>query len=141
VFLATWPAADGWRVRHLGPKTTEVVEQAGGKAPLLTTNRNLLIVADLLVVNRGFAQANPKTGRRPRRRPARGQPDGPRQPRRPPRRHRQGVQVGPQRGAGGAGEGAPLEPAGELAFFRGDIDAAGSFGGIYQSAVYAYGAS
>ena len=26
-----------------------------------------------------------------------------------------------------------------LAFFRGDIDAAGSFGGIYQSAVYAYG--
>jgi NitT/TauT family transport system substrate-binding protein len=26
-----------------------------------------------------------------------------------------------------------------LAFFRGDIDAAGSFGGIYQSAAYAYG--
>jgi NitT/TauT family transport system substrate-binding protein len=26
-----------------------------------------------------------------------------------------------------------------LAFFSGSIDAAGSFGGIYQSAIYAYG--
>ena len=41
------------------PKTTEVVEQSGGKAHILATNRNLLIVADILIVNKGFAQANP----------------------------------------------------------------------------------
>jgi NitT/TauT family transport system substrate-binding protein len=42
------------------PKTSEVVEGSKGAAVLLTTNKNLLIIADVLVVNKGFAQANPK---------------------------------------------------------------------------------
>jgi NitT/TauT family transport system substrate-binding protein len=42
------------------PKTTDVVAQSGGKATLLTTNRNLLIIADILVVNRGFAEQQPQ---------------------------------------------------------------------------------
>jgi len=42
------------------PKTTEVAEGGGGKAHILVTNRNLLIVADILMVNGGFAKANPK---------------------------------------------------------------------------------
>src|SRR5262245_51734301 len=41
------------------PKTTEVVDGSGGKATLLTTNRNLLIIADILIVNKGFATSNP----------------------------------------------------------------------------------
>jgi NitT/TauT family transport system substrate-binding protein len=42
------------------PKTTEVAEGSGGKARVLVTNRNLLIVADILVLNKPFAAANPK---------------------------------------------------------------------------------
>lgn len=41
------------------PFTTETVEAAGGAARLLVDSRNLLIVSDVLVVNKGFAQANP----------------------------------------------------------------------------------
>src|SRR5687768_905103 len=42
------------------PKVSEVVSGSGGKAHVLTTNRNLLIVADVLIVHRGFAQEQPK---------------------------------------------------------------------------------
>ena len=42
------------------PKVSEVVEQSGGKAHVLTTNKNLLIVADMLIVHRGFAEQQPK---------------------------------------------------------------------------------
>ena len=42
------------------PKTTEVAQESGGLAHVLTTNRNLLIVADVLIVNAGFARENPK---------------------------------------------------------------------------------
>jgi len=41
------------------PKTTEVAEASGGAAHVLVTNRNLLIVADVLVVNAGFAKNHP----------------------------------------------------------------------------------
>jgi hypothetical protein len=41
------------------PFTTETVEAAGGAARLLVDSRNLLIVSDVLVMNKGFAQANP----------------------------------------------------------------------------------
>ncbi|MEP7308973.1 MAG: hypothetical protein ABJA98_26000 [Acidobacteriota bacterium] len=43
------------------PKTSEVVERSGGAAHILTTNRNLLIIADILAVNAGFAAENPET--------------------------------------------------------------------------------
>ena len=39
---------------------SEVVDGSGGKAHVLTTNRNLLIVADVLIVHRGFAEQHPK---------------------------------------------------------------------------------
>ena len=42
------------------PKTTEVVERSAGKAKILVTNQNLLLVGDILVVNKPFAKANPK---------------------------------------------------------------------------------
>ena len=41
---------------------------------LLTTNRNLLIIADILVVNRGFAEQHPDMVDGDRQEPARGQP-------------------------------------------------------------------
>lgn len=42
------------------PKTDEVVEASNGAAKVLVSNRNLLVVADVLAVNKGFAKANPK---------------------------------------------------------------------------------
>ena len=42
------------------PKLSEVVSGSGGQAHVLTTNRNLLIVADVLIVHRGFAEQQPK---------------------------------------------------------------------------------
>lgn len=48
-------ACVGW-----APITTDAVTRSKGKAYLKTTNRNQLIIADILVLNRGFAEANPK---------------------------------------------------------------------------------
>jgi NitT/TauT family transport system substrate-binding protein len=42
------------------PKTVEVPKEHPDKVRLLTTNRNLLVVADILIVNAGFAKQNPK---------------------------------------------------------------------------------
>jgi NitT/TauT family transport system substrate-binding protein len=42
------------------PKTTEVVEGSEGAARQLVDNRNLLVIADILVFNKGFAQARPE---------------------------------------------------------------------------------
>jgi NitT/TauT family transport system substrate-binding protein len=42
------------------PMTTNLVQKSKGKAYIKTTNRNQLIVADILVVNRGFAQEHPE---------------------------------------------------------------------------------
>src|SRR6185369_11182288 len=42
------------------PKTDEVIAGSGGKAKMLVSNRNLLVIADVLAVNKGFAKANPK---------------------------------------------------------------------------------
>ncbi len=44
----------GW-----APMTTNLVQKSKGKAYLKTTNRNQLIIADILVVNRGFAEQQP----------------------------------------------------------------------------------
>ena len=41
------------------PRTDEVVEKSNGKAKVLVSNRNLLVVADVLAVNSGFAKAHP----------------------------------------------------------------------------------
>jgi NitT/TauT family transport system substrate-binding protein len=121
------------------PKVSEVVDASGGQAHVLTTNRNLLIVADVLVVHRGFAQEQPKMveglvlGLLEGNRMVRDRPD-------------QHLDV-----IGRAFKWSREDTRSELAtvhlanlpenlaFFSGSIDSAGSFGGIYQSAVLAYG--
>ena len=107
---------------------------------MLTTNRNLLIVADVLVVHRGFAEQKPKIVEGLVARPARRQPDGARQPGRST-----STSIG--RAFKWSRDKTKTELARvhlsnlpeNLAFFSGAIDEAGSFGGIYQSAVLAYG--
>jgi NitT/TauT family transport system substrate-binding protein len=121
------------------PKVTEVVDGSGGQAHVLTTNRNLLIIADVLMLHRGFAQEQPKVvdglvqGLLEGNRMVRDHPD-------------QYLDV-----VGRAfkwdrnqtkAELAKVHLANlpeNLAFFSGTIDAAGSFESIYQSAVLAYG--
>ncbi len=135
---------DGGDQRILGcvtwaPRTTEAVEESKGKATLLTTNKNLLVIADVLIVNKGFAQAQPKMveglvtglleGNRLVRENQASQLDVIGKAFKWDRAKTQGelakvlLSNGPE----------------NLAFFSGTIDAAGSFGSIYQSAVYAYG--
>jgi NitT/TauT family transport system substrate-binding protein len=121
------------------PKTTEVASGSGGKAHVLTTTKNLLVIADIFIVNKGFAQQHPDM--------VAGLVDGLLQGNRMVRDNptsqydvigkafkwdRQKTQD----------ELAKVHLSNlpeNLAFFSGAIDAAGSFGGIYQSAVYAYG--
>jgi NitT/TauT family transport system substrate-binding protein len=121
------------------PKVSEVVDGSGGQVHVLTTNRNLLIVADVLIVHRGFAQEQPKVveglvqGLLEGNRMVRDRPD-------------QYLDV-----VGRAFKWSRDDAKSELgkvhlanlpenlAFFSGAIDAAGSFESIYQSAVLAYG--
>ena len=122
------------------PKVSEVVEGSGGKAHVLTTNRNLLIVADVLIVHRGFAEQQPEDRRGPRAGPARRQPHGARSA---------GRSTSTSSAARSSGRATTRRPSWRRCTCRtcrrtsrsspGAIDAAGSFGGIYQSAVLAYG--
>jgi NitT/TauT family transport system substrate-binding protein len=121
------------------PKTSEVVAQSGGKARLLTTNRNLLIIADILVLNQGFAEQHPRMVEGI----VRGLLEGNRMVRDDPEGQLPVVAQAFKWSADQARselQKVHLSNLPEnLAFFNGSIDAAGSFGGIYQSAVYAYG--
>lgn len=125
----------GW-----SPRTDEVVAASNGRAKILVSNRNLLIVADLLVVNKGFAEANPKMVKGL----VHGLMEGNRLVREDPAGYAPLI--------GAALKWDAEETRAELAkvhlsnvpenlaFFEGTIDAAGSFQGIYQSSVLAYGA-
>jgi NitT/TauT family transport system substrate-binding protein len=121
------------------PRTDEVIEASAGKAKALVSNRNLLVVADVLAVNRGFAQANPKMveglvhGILEGNRRLRDEPD---------------ANVAVVARAFGWSEAEARDELSRVhlanlpenrAFFAGTIDSAGSFGGIFQSAVLAYG--
>ncbi len=121
------------------PKTTEVVEKAGGKAKILVSNRNLLVIADLLIVNKAFAAKHSEMVRGL----VEGLLEGNAMVRANPDAHLKTL---------GAAFGWSAEDArGELqkvhfanlpenlAFFAGTIDAAGSYSYIYESAVLAYG--
>lgn len=121
------------------PKTTEVVEASGGRANLLVSNKNLLLVADVLMVNRGLARARPDI--------VRGLTDG--------------LLQGNVMIRQNAAEHAPVIAKAldwtiddvkselesvhlangpeNLAFFDGTIDSAGSFGYITASAQLSYG--
>lgn len=140
VFLADLQGAGSFAgVLTWEPKTSEVIEGSGGKARLLTSNKNLLVVADILLVNRGFAEASPAM--------VQGLVDGLLHGNRLVR-DQQTAQLPVIASAFGW---TPAEAQAELAkvhlstlpesqaFFSGAIDMAGSFGGIYQLAVYAYG--
>ena len=121
------------------PRTDEVIDGSGGKAKMLVSNRNLLVVADILTVNKGFATANPKMvqglvhGILEGNRLVRDQLD---------------QNVGVVAKAFGWSEAEARDELSRvhlsnlpenLAFFDGTIDAAGSFSGIYQASVLAYG--
>jgi len=121
------------------PRTDEVIEASGDKAKMLVSNKNLLIVADILTLNKGFADANPKMvkgivhGLLEGNRRLRDQPD-----------QNRGI-VAKAFGwtdAETKDELAHVHLSNlpeNLAFFNGTIDAAGSFSGIYQSSVLSYG--
>jgi NitT/TauT family transport system substrate-binding protein len=121
------------------PKVSEVVGGSGGAAHVLTTNRNLLIIADVLIVHRGFAEEHPRIVEGL----VQGLLEGNRMVRDRPEAHLDVI--------GRAFKWSRDDTKEELskvhlsnlpenrAFFSGAIDAAGSFAGIYQSAVLAYG--
>jgi NitT/TauT family transport system substrate-binding protein len=121
------------------PKTTEVAEGSGGKAHILTTSLNLLIIADILIVNKGFAQQHTNMVAAL----VQGLLEGNRMVRDNAAAHVDliGKAFKWERDQARA-ELAKIHFSNlpeNLAFFSGAIDAAGSFGGIYQSAVYSYG--
>lgn len=125
----------GW-----SPSTEEVVAASNGRAKALVSNRNLLIIADILIVNKGFADARPEMvkglvhGLLEGNRLVRDQPQ---------------AQIALVAKSLGWTEEETREELAKVhlsnlpentAFFNGTIDAAGSFTGIFQSSVLAYGA-
>ena len=126
--------AVGWT-----PKTDEIVDASNGKAKILVSNRNLLIVSDILCVNRGFAEASPDMVRGL----VHGVLEGNRMISETPNDHI--PVVAKAFGWTEAETRAELSRVHlsnlpeNLAFFKGTIDAAGSFSSIYQSSVLAYG--
>jgi len=121
------------------PKVSEVVSGSKGQAHVLTTNRNLLIVSDVLIVHRTFAEQQPKI--------VEGLVQGVLEGNRMVRDHQNDHLDVVGRAFKWSREEARDELSKvhlsnlpeNLAFFSGRIDEAGSFGGIYQSAVLAYG--
>lgn len=121
------------------PKTTEVVAASKGAATLLTTNKNLLIIADILVLNKGFAAANPKlvAGL------TEGVLEGNRLVRDNPAPHLDTIAKAfkwdREKTTGELAKVHFSNLPENLAFYSGAIDAAGSFSGIFSSAILAYG--
>lgn len=121
------------------PRTDEVVDKSSGAAKVLVSNRNLLVIADVLAVNRGFAKANPDMVRGL----VHGVLEGNRR-----LRDQQAAHIAVIAKAFGWNEAQARDELARvhlanlpenLAFFSGTIDSAGSFGGIFQSSVLAYG--
>jgi NitT/TauT family transport system substrate-binding protein len=121
------------------PKTDEVIEASHGAAKALVSNRNLLVIADVLAVNKGFAKANPNMVRGL----VHGILEGNRR-----LRDNQAENLGVVAKAFKWTEEETREELANVhlsnapenrAFFAGTIDSAGSFGGIFQSSVLAYG--
>jgi len=124
----------GW-----SPSTDEAIAGSEGRAKMLVSNRNLLVIADLLLVNGEFARANPDKVQAL----VHGLLEGNRQ-----LRDSAESQLGVvARAFGWSIEDTRAELAKvhfsnlpeNLAFFEGTIDAAGSYQGIFQSSLLAYG--
>ena len=121
------------------PRTEEVVEKSNGAAKVLVSNRNLLVIADVLAVNKGFAKEHPDMLKGL----VHGVLEGNRR-----LRDQQAAHLGVVAQAFGWTEAEARDELARvhlanlpenLAFFAGTIDSAGSFGGIFQSSVLAYG--
>ena len=121
------------------PKTDEVIEASNGAAKALVSNRNLLVVADVLAVNKGFAKAHPEMVKGL----VHGILEGNRR-----LRDNQAENLGVVAKAFKWSEQDARDELAHVhlsnapenrAFFAGTIDSAGSFGGIFQSSVLAYG--
>ncbi|HOW68311.1 MAG TPA: OmpA family protein, partial [Verrucomicrobiota bacterium] len=112
---------------------------SGGKARILATSANLLIVSDILIVNRNFSTQHPEkvAGL------VEGLLEGNRLVRDNPPAHEELIgRVFKWDREKTKSELAKVHLSNlpeNLAFFSGAIDAAGSYGGIFQSAVLAYG--
>jgi NitT/TauT family transport system substrate-binding protein len=121
------------------PKTDEVIEASDGGAKMLVSNRNLLVVADVLAVNKGFAKANPEMVKGL----VHGILEGNRR-----LRDSQAENLAVVAKAFKWSEEEARKQLSHVhlanlpenrAFFAGTIDSAGSFDGIFQSSVLAYG--
>lgn len=124
------------------PKTTEIVDASDGAARQLVDNRNLLVIADILVFNKGFAQAKPEIVQKL----VEGMLLHNERIRANPEPHLKTIAY-----AFKAYEWTVEDARDELskvhlsnlpenlAFFRGPIDAAGSFASVFQTANLAYG--
>lgn len=126
--------AVGWT-----PRTSEVVEASQGLAKVLVSNRNLLVVADILCLNKGWAQAQPKQ--------AEGLVHGLLEGNRLLREN-QAAHLGLVAKSFGWTEAEARDLLAMVhlanqpearAFFDGSIDAAGSFSSIYYASTLAYG--
>lgn len=124
------------------PKTTEIVEQSGGNARQLVDNRNLLVIADILVFNKGFAQAKPEIVQKI----VEGMLLFNDRIRTSPESHLQTIASAFKQYEwtmdDAREELAKVHLSNlpeNLAFFRGAIDAAGSFASVFQTANLAYG--
>ncbi len=121
------------------PKTDEVVQASKGAAKVLVSNRNLLVIADVLAVNKGFAKANPKM--------VQGLVHGILEGNRRLRDNQAENLAVVARAFKWSEDDARKELSHvhlanapeNRAFFAGTIDSAGSFGGIFQSSILAYG--
>jgi NitT/TauT family transport system substrate-binding protein len=121
------------------PKTDEVIEASKGAAKTLVSNRNLLVIADVLAVNKGFAKAHPEMVKGL----VHGVLEGNRR-----LRDNQAENIAVVAKAFNWTEAEARDELSHVhlsnapenrAFFAGTIDSAGSFGGIFQSSVLAYG--
>jgi NitT/TauT family transport system substrate-binding protein len=127
------------------PKTTEVVDNSGGAARQLVDNRNLLVIADILVFNKGFAQARPEVVQKI----VEGMLLHNDKIRATPQPYLQTIAAAfkDDEGKPWSSEKAAAELAKvhlsnlpeNLAFFRGAIEEAGSFASVFQTANLAYG--
>jgi NitT/TauT family transport system substrate-binding protein len=121
------------------PRTDEVVEKSNGRAKVLVSNRNLLVIADVLTLNKEFAKENPEMVRGL----VHGVLEGNRLLRDSPDQHIGVVAKAFQWSDEDARSELSRVHLSNLpenrAFFSGTLDVAGSFGGIFQSSVLAYG--
>ena len=124
----------GW-----SPRTDEVAAGSEGRAKVLVSNRNLLIIADLLLLNKGFAQAKPDWAKGL----VHGLLEGNRWVRNEPAAHIPVISKAFKwSDADTRAELAKVHLSNlpeNLAFFEGTIDSAGSYQGIFQSSVLVYG--